>query len=64
MDPSSQAREVLSDAPQDAAAASGTIDEADKAQSERSARNILAWMAYLPKACVKTMIKMGWDRNT
>jgi hypothetical protein len=30
----------------------------------RSARNILQWRSYLPRACVKTMIKMGWDQTT
>jgi hypothetical protein len=32
--------------------------------TSRSTRNILQWMSYLPRACVKTMINMGWDRNT
>jgi hypothetical protein len=35
-----------------------------KPDTARSICNILQWTSYLPKACVKTMIKMGWDRNT
>jgi hypothetical protein len=30
----------------------------------RSENNILMWMSYLPEACVKTMIVMGWDATT
>jgi len=30
----------------------------------RSEDNILQWMAYLPKDCIKTMIAMGWDVST
>ena len=31
---------------------------------ERSERNILQWMSYLPEDCIKTMIAMGWDIST
>jgi len=30
----------------------------------RSARNIAAWLEYLPTDCVRTMIRMGWDYTT
>lgn len=30
----------------------------------RSDKNILQWMAYLPRECVKTMIVMRWDATT
>jgi len=30
----------------------------------RSAWNIALWRSYLPSDCVKTMIRMGWDRTT
>lgn len=30
----------------------------------RSAKNILEWNSYLPLDCVKTMVRMGWDRTT
>jgi hypothetical protein len=30
----------------------------------RSENNILQWMSYLPKDCIKTMIQMGWDSTT
>ncbi len=36
----------------------GNISAADAA---RSAENIRIWRSYLPKDCVDTMIKMGWD---
>jgi hypothetical protein len=38
--------------------ANGDISAADAA---RSAENIRIWRSYLPKDCVDTMIKMGWD---
>jgi hypothetical protein len=31
---------------------------------ERSERNILQWMSYLPEDCIRTMIAMGWDIST
>jgi hypothetical protein len=31
---------------------------------ERSERNILQWMSYLPEDCIKTVIAMGWDIST
>jgi hypothetical protein len=45
-----------------AAESVGVIPE--NPDTSRSTRNILQWMSYLPKACVRTMIKMGWDRST
>jgi hypothetical protein len=32
--------------------------------TRRSAMNIAMWWSYLPSDCIKTMIKMGWDRTT
>jgi hypothetical protein len=37
---------------------------ANAAASARSEKNILQWVSYLPRTCVKTMIKMGWDKTT
>ena len=37
---------------------------ANAAESARSEKNILQWVAYLPRTCVKTMIRMGWDKTT
>jgi hypothetical protein len=37
------------------------VNGADAARSEE---NILQWMSYLPTACVKTMVEMGWDVTT
>jgi hypothetical protein len=37
---------------------------ANAADSARSEKNILQWVAYLPRNCVKTMIRMGWDKTT
>ena len=34
------------------------------ADAIRSARNILLWNSYLPAACVRTMVRMGWDYTT
>jgi hypothetical protein len=34
------------------------------ADAARSAANIARWNAYLPAACVRTMIRMGWDYST
>ena len=34
------------------------------ADAARSAKNIALWNAYLPSACVRTMIRMGWDYTT
>ena len=30
----------------------------------RSEFNIRLWQSYLPKDCVETMVRMGWDRST
>jgi hypothetical protein len=30
----------------------------------RSAKNISLWNSYLPTACVRTMVRMGWDYTT
>jgi hypothetical protein len=40
--------------------ASRTRHDADIA---RSAKNVLQWMSYLPKDCVKAMVDSGWDRT-
>jgi hypothetical protein len=32
--------------------------------ARRSAKNIAQWNSYLPAACVRTMIQMGWDYTT
>jgi len=37
---------------------------ATDAEITRSERNIRQWMSYLPKTCVDTMIRMGWDKTT
>jgi hypothetical protein len=34
------------------------------ADAARSARNIAVWNSYLPTACVRAMIRMGWDYTT
>ena len=34
------------------------------ADAARSAKNISLWNSYLPTACVRTMIRMGWDYTT
>ena len=34
------------------------------ADAIRSARNIALWNSYLPTACVRTMVRMGWDYTT
>jgi hypothetical protein len=34
------------------------------ADAQRSAKNIALWNAYLPTACVRTMVRMGWDYST
>jgi hypothetical protein len=34
------------------------------AAAARSAKNIALWKSYLPTACVRTMIRMGWDYTT
>jgi hypothetical protein len=46
------------DTPVDGTQTDGKISAADAA---RSAENIRIWRSYLPKDCVDTMIKMGWD---
>jgi hypothetical protein len=30
----------------------------------RSAKNIAEWNSYLPTACVREMVRMGWDYTT
>ena len=37
---------------------------ANASDSARSEKNILQWVAYLPRNCVKTMIRMGWNKTT
>jgi hypothetical protein len=32
--------------------------------ARRSAENIARWNSYLPAACVRTMVQMGWDYTT
>ena len=32
--------------------------------AKRSAKNIARWNSYLPAACVRTMVQMGWDYTT
>jgi hypothetical protein len=34
------------------------------AAARRSVQNILQWNSYLPPACVKTMVRLGWDYTT
>jgi hypothetical protein len=34
------------------------------ADAKRSARNIALWNSYLPSACVRAMVRMGWDYTT
>jgi hypothetical protein len=34
------------------------------ASAARSARNIAEWNSYLPTACVREMVRMGWDYTT
>jgi hypothetical protein len=34
------------------------------ADATRSARNIALWNSYLPAACVRTMVRLGWDYTT
>jgi hypothetical protein len=34
------------------------------ADARRSAKNISLWNSYLPTACVRTMVRMGWDYTT
>jgi hypothetical protein len=34
------------------------------ADAARSADNISLWKSYLSTACVRTMIRMGWDYTT
>jgi hypothetical protein len=43
---------------------SGIETQVTDRDAARSARNISLWMSYLPKDCVKTMIRMGWDQTT
>jgi hypothetical protein len=32
--------------------------------ARRSAKNIARWNSYLPAACVRAMVQMGWDYTT
>jgi hypothetical protein len=32
--------------------------------AKRSAKNIARWNSYLPAACVRAMVQMGWDYTT
>jgi hypothetical protein len=48
--------------PSNMAAGSGAPANAE--DSARSEKNILQWVAYLPRTCVRTMIRMGWDKST
>lgn len=34
------------------------------AGATRSAKNIAEWNSYLPTACVREMVRMGWDYTT
>jgi hypothetical protein len=34
------------------------------ADAARSAKNIANWNTYLPAACVRAMVRMGWDYTT
>ena len=47
---------------------SGTITpigwDPDEDDATRSRKNILQWRSFLPKDCVDTMIRMGWDFTT
>jgi hypothetical protein len=44
--------------------ATSSMNAQTDADVARSKENILQWMAYLPKDCIKTMIRMGWDVTT
>ena len=44
--------------------AAGIGAPANAAASARSEKNILQWASYLPRNCVETMIRMGWDKTT
>jgi hypothetical protein len=46
------------------AMAAPTDSPANEDEITRSAQNIREWMAYLPRNCVETMIRMGWDKTT
>jgi len=52
--------------PEDAANDASTIDvlRDNSDVVAHSENNVLAWMAYLPENCVKTMIQMGWEVPT
>ena len=39
-------------------------DRPPSAQIRRSVKNILDWNTYLSPACVRAMVKMGWDYTT
>jgi hypothetical protein len=32
--------------------------------AKRAAKNIARWNSYLPAACVRAMVQMGWDYTT
>lgn len=34
------------------------------ADAARSNKNISVWNSYLPSACVRTMVRLGWDYST
>jgi hypothetical protein len=38
-------------------------DDGHDAAIARAAHNVSQWMSYLPKDCVDTMIRHGWDRT-
>jgi hypothetical protein len=40
------------------------LDATVGANAIRSENNILAWMAYLPEDCIRSMIEMEWDVTT
>jgi hypothetical protein len=56
--------EIVGIRPREPAAAEPDRVILENPDTSRSTRNILQWMSYLPKACVNTMINMGWDRST
>ncbi|MGD0493721.1 MAG: hypothetical protein ABSC32_19480 [Steroidobacteraceae bacterium] len=36
----------------------------DGNDAARSAKNVERWRLFLPKDCIDTMVRMGWDRTT
>jgi hypothetical protein len=55
---------VFVELPEELSATASLIDVQHDADVARSERNVLQWMAYLPEACIRTMIQMGWDVTT